>query len=215
VQQELRVEKKDVVAAESALKAQVLEAQRLQEDYAKRIESLNLLRANEMQLITQYKQRAGLSSAALEALYSWNDTPSTASGWQAQVEMGRLHNHIAYEIDILKDTLIAKAQLEKARVTELEVQNSIIRSWQMITSGTFDGYNSEDLPKDIKSYEKMKADIQTSIAALADKRAAASAALTNNARIAEAVKARFAHLESKKILRLNQRPMNLIGLDCY
>ncbi len=214
VQQELRVEKKDVAAAEAALKAQIIEAQRLQEDYAKRIESLNLLKNNELQAIAQFKQKAGLSPAALEAIYSWNDTPSTIPGWQAQVEVGRLHNHIVYEVDILKEMLSAKAQFEKARVTELEVQNAIVHSWQQITSGAFEGFNSEELAKDLKSYENIKADIQATIAALVDKRAAASASLTHNARIGEAVKARFAAFRDQKdtTFKNAQEEFNRLGL---
>lgn len=214
ITQELRVEKKDIAAAEASLKSQVLEAQRLQDDYTRRIESLNLLRQTEEQAINQYRQKAGISGASLEALYSWNDTPSTVTGWQTQIEIGRLHNHIIYEIDILKDTLLAKGQLERARVTELEVQNQIVRSWQLITSGAFDGYNQEELSREIKKYEKIKADIQASIAALADKRAAASAALSNNARIGEAVKARFAAFREQKdtTFRSSQDEFNRLGL---
>ena len=214
VQQELRVEKKDIAAVELALKNQAIEAQRLQEDYNRRIDSLNLLRQNELQLINQYRQRAGLSTTALEAIYAWNDTPSTISGWQSQVELGRLNNHIVYEIDILKDTLVAKGLLERARVTELEVQNQIIRTWQLISNGALDGYNAEELSKAIKSFEKSKADILATIAALAEKRSAASAALSNNARIGEAVKARLAAFREQKdtTFKSHQEEFNRLGM---
>ncbi len=191
VRKELRIDKKDLTVAQMALKNQVSESTRLQEDYAKRIESLNLLRQSELNQINQLKQRYGVTESDLEALYNWVYQPSTVADWNALIDIGRLHDHIIFEIDTHKDMLLARIELEKAKVAEAEVNNLIIQSWYNLTTGHFDGYQATELAKEIKQYEKIKADIQGSISSLADKATAASNSLTANARIAETIKARI------------------------
>ena len=191
VRKELRVDKKDLNAAQNALKNQVAESTRLQEDYAKRIESLNLLRQSELNQINQLKQRYHVSESDAEAFYQWAYQPSSMSEWNALIDIGRLHDHIILEIDMHKDMLLASIEKEKTQVTEAEANYLIIQSWYNLTAGKFEGYATSELVKEIKQYEKIKADIQSSISALTDKAAAASNALTANTRIVEGIKARI------------------------
>ena len=191
VRKELRIDKKDLAAAQAVLKNQIAESTRLQEDYAKRLESLNLLRQSELNQINQLKQRYGVTESDLEALYNWVYQPSTVADWNALIDIGRLHDHIIFEIDTHKDILLARIEQEKAKVTEAEVNSLIIQSWYNVTTGAFDSYQTTELAKEIKQYEKIKTDIQGSIASLVDKSTAASNTLTANTRVADAIKARI------------------------
>src|SRR5206468_2132170 len=113
------------------------------EDFTKRIESLNVLKNNELNKIKELKQRGRISDSELDALYHWTYQPATIAGWQALLEIGRLHNHIIFEIDVLKETLLAQIEQEKVKVAEQEINNLIINTWYKLTTGVFDGRQDE------------------------------------------------------------------------
>ncbi len=213
VRQELKIDRKDVVAAEMALKQQMAESSRLQEDYSKRIESLNLLKQSELAQINQLRQRFQISDGMLEAFYNWTYTPTTIPEWRALIEIGRLHDHIIFEIEVHTQALQAHIEQEKAKVAEQEVSSMIIQSWYNLTTGKFDGYQQEELAKEIKQYEKIKADIQASLGSLADKRTAASNLLNTNLRIAEAIKARLKAFKEQRqtVFKNNLEEFNRLG----
>lgn len=189
VRKELRVDKKDLALAQAALKNQIAESAKITEDYSKRIEAINSLRQTNLSQITELRQRFGIKDSDLEALYSWTYHPSSVADWNALIGVGHLYNNIVYLIDIHKERLQALIELEKAKVAEAEIHNLIIQSWYNLTTGKYDSYQEADTAKEIKQYEKIKADIASSISSLADKAATASNALTNNARVTEAIKA--------------------------
>jgi len=209
----LRIDKKDLVAAQNTLKQQVLESNKLQDDLTKRIESLNLTKQGLLTEINQLRVRFGKKEAEMEAIYSWVYRPATLGDWNALLDIGRLHNRIAFEFDIHKDLLLARIEHEKAKVIEAEVNNLIIQSWYNLTTGKYDAYQSAEVLREIKQYEKVKADIQSSIASLADKSTAASHALNNNTRTAEAIKTLAKTFREQKdtIFKNHPEEFNRIG----
>jgi small-conductance mechanosensitive channel len=198
IKRELRIDKKDIQAAELALKAQIQESTRLQEEYTKRIESLQLLKQNELNQIEQLKKHFNLSDADVEAMNNWTYQPTSIAGWNALIDIGRLANHIAFEIDIPKEYLLAQIDYEKAKIQDQEVTTMIINSWYKITSGKMDRPAHDEIAREIKEYEKIKSDVQTALSAIADKRALATQALNNNARIIENIKARIKNFREQK-----------------
>ena len=154
IRKELRIDKKDMLTAQNAVKNQITESNRMQEDLAKRIESLNLLRQTEINQINQIKQRYRLPENVIDALYHWTYHPSTIGDWNALIEIGRIHNHILYEIDIHKEMLSARMEQEKAKVAESETNAAIIQTWYILTTGKFDGYHS--VLSSLKKYSSMK-----------------------------------------------------------
>ncbi len=71
-----------------------------------------------------------------------------------------------------------------------EVASSIIQTWEGLTNGAFDG-SSDSLQKEIKKYEKLLADQESSLSNLEDKRSAASRLLAQNGAIVDAIQARL------------------------
>lgn len=216
IRKELRIDKKDLVAAQNALKQQLVESSRLQEDFAKRIESLNLLKQGELNQIHQIRMRLGKSEHDMEAFYNWTYQPATIAEWNALIEIGRLHDHIVFEIDVHKDLLQARIEQEKAKVAEAEVNNLIIQTWHNLTTGMYDSYQSVEVQREIKQYEKTKADIQSSIASLTDKANAASRALTNNTRVSDTIKGLVKLFREQRDTVFKIIQTNLIGwVHCY
>ena len=198
IKRELRIDKKDLQAAESALKTQIQDSARAQEEHNKRIESLQLLKQNELNQIEQLKKHFNLSESDVDAMSNWTYQPTTIAGWNALIDIGRLSNHIAFEIEIPKEYLLAKTDEEKAKVQDQEVNNLIINSWYKITAGKFEPNNQEEILKEIKQYEKIKGDIQAALSFTADKRTLATQALQNNARMIEHMKARIKSFRDQK-----------------
>ena len=213
IRKEFRIDRKDILAAQSAVKQQLAESNRLQDDFNKRIESLSILKQSETSQLNQLRMRLGKSERESEAFSHWAYQPTTLPEWNAVIEMGRLHNHIVYEVDVHKDLLQARIEQEKAKVTESEVNNLIIQTWYNLTTGMFDSYQSSEVQREIKQYEKIKADIQSSIASLADKATAASHTLTNNARVSETIKGLIKLFREQKdtIFKNNPEEFNRLG----
>ena len=198
IRQELRVDKKDIAAADAALKKTVAQSNRTQEELGKALEGLNELRKNEVSQLEALQKQLKLSKADAESFTKWQYQPSTIAEWKA-LELGRINNGIVYHIDIAKDIIFAKIAQEKQKVTEQELQNQRIHSWQGLTMGAFDGYyQHEALLKEIKKYEKLKADIQTSLGSLEDKRVAAVAVLNQYSALLDTIKARIESFKEQK-----------------
>ncbi len=197
VRQELRIDRKDIELAQRKLRQQIQESSRLQEDYNRRIEGLNLLRQSELDQIALVKQRASLNDETLDKIYDWSFRPVSVLEWRALLEIGRLHDHIAFETDVLKEIFQARVEQEKVNVTAQEVASSIIQTWEAVTNGTFDG-SSDSLNKEIKKYEKLLADLESSLSSLEDKHTAASRLLAQNSAVAEAIQARLKEFISQR-----------------
>lgn len=197
IRQELRIDRKDIDLAQRKLQQQVQESSRLQEDYNRRIEGLNLLRQSELDQIALVKERASVAGDMLEKLYDWSYRPVSVKEWRTLLEIGRLHNHIIFEADVLKDIFQARVEQEKANVIAQEVATYIIQTWEGLTTGVFDG-SSDALAKEIKKYEKLLADIESSLSTLEDKRLTASHLLSQNNAVAEAIHARLKEFVSQK-----------------
>ncbi len=191
VRKELRVDKKEITAAQTVLKNQIAESNRLQQEYALVIEGLNRFRHDELAKLNQLKQRFGVKENEAEAFYTWAYQPSSLNDWVTLIQLATIHGRIAFQVDVSKDLQLARIEEEKAKVTEAEINYLIVQTWYSLTNGVFEGYQSQELAKEIKQYEKMKADIQASISVLADKGAAASTLLSENARMTDAIGARM------------------------
>ena len=212
IRQELRIDRKDIELAERKLQQQVQESSRLQEDYNRRIEGLNLLRQSEVEQIALVKERDAVSDDMLEKLYDWSYRPVSVKEWRTLLEIGRLHNHIAYETEVLKDIFQARVEQEKANVTSQEVASSIIQTWEGLTSGAFDG-SSDALNKEIKKYEKLFADQESSLSVLEDKRSAASRLLAQNSAVVDAIQARLKEFANQRetVFKTDQTQFSRLG----
>ena len=135
------------------------------------------------------KKQLKLSKTDVERLLHGTTNRVRLAEWKA-LELGRINTGITYHIDIAKDIILAKIAQEKHRVTEQELHNQSIHSWQGLTTGAFDGYyQHEALLKETKKYEKLKADIQTSLGSLEDKRVDAVTVLNQYSALLDMIKA--------------------------
>lgn len=198
VKHELRIEEKDVEQSEIILKQQVQDSTRNQDEYKKKIDALDLVKVSEANLMSHYKEKYKLSDFDIEAIGNWTYQPATIQAWASLIEIGRLSNHITYELGVNKDYLEAQIDIEKAKITEKEIDNLFINSWYKIVSGKFNRVSLEEINKEIKQYEKAKADIQASISSTIDQRAIASNILNNNIKITENIKARIRNFKDQK-----------------
>lgn len=196
IKREIIIDDKDVQAAELFLKQQIQESSKIQEENAQHVSGLDILKENEEHQIAQYKQQNNLSDADVLAMENWVYTPISVPTWHAAIEIGRLYNHITYEVEIGKENLLARTDYEKAKMSEKEVQALIIKSWKKITSDSLSGDN--DIGKEIKQYEKIKTDIQSYLSTLSDKRTAAAQALSANARLADTIKNKLKLFKEQK-----------------
>ena len=205
VRRELRIDRKDIDSAEAELKKQIEESTEAQKKLNERIEGITRQSQEIREKIDALKKKYSLTDIQLEELSSWSDTPVTQSQWRILIEVGRQHNNTAYDIEVLREILLAQIALEKAKVTRQEVENMVITSWNSLTTGVFDGA-PDLLSKEIKKYEKMQSDLFNSVASLADRRDAASKLLADTARINQAVKERFKALVEQKNTTFQSNP---------
>ncbi|MBA3751466.1 mechanosensitive ion channel [Candidatus Dependentiae bacterium] len=188
VKQELRIEKKDLETSRKTLEATTTESNRLRDYYSKKIEGLYLLKQSELDEINNLKRRYGLTEQDTDAIQNWMYEPRTIRQWEALIAIGQRYNQSAFEIEIHKDTWLGRIEHEKAKVIEQEVSNSITRTWYNLTTKNSEGFQQEDLVKERKQYQKLKADIEGAISSLMDKRTAATQTLTLNKRLADVLK---------------------------
>lgn len=198
VKLELRIDEKDIKKAEEDLKDQIQESTKKQEDAHKRIEALDLLKTNELSEINEYKQKYEISDSDFELIKNWNLHPNSVKNWLALITIGRLSNHISFEIDISRENILAQIDYEKAKVTDKEIDNLIINSWYKIITGKFDKATQEIISKEIKQYAKAKVDIKANIYSLSDKINFVSAILNSNSRITENIKNRIKEFREQK-----------------
>ena len=187
IKQELRVERKDLLASTRALEAAVNESNRIQDNFAKKIDALYLLRKSELDEIATLKRRYSLSEQDTDAIFNWTYEPRTVGQWQALIAIGQRHNQSTFEVETHKDLWLARIEQEKAKVTELEVNNAITRTWYTLTTHATKLDEQQELVKERKRYESMKADIQGTISTLTDKRTTASQLLISNKRLADVI----------------------------
>ncbi|MBA2307460.1 hypothetical protein H0W26_04980, partial [Candidatus Dependentiae bacterium] len=186
--QELRVEKKELLASAKALKMLVDESNRTQDSYAKKISALDALRKAEFDEIATLKRRYSLSDQDMEAIYNWTYEPRTVGQWQALITIGQRHNQSVIEVEIHKDLWLARIEQEKAKVVDQEVDNAITNTWYTLTSRDASGGDAQkNFLKERKRYESMKADIESTISTLVDKQIKASQALTSNKRLLDQI----------------------------
>ena len=121
VRQELRIDKKDVISADAALKKTVAQSNRKQEELGKAFEALNELRQNELSQLEALKKQLKISKADVERFATWDYQPSTIAEWKA-LELGHISTGITYHIDIGRDSLSHKlpgeAQGYRSRITK-------------------------------------------------------------------------------------------------
>lgn len=188
IKQELHVTEKDIDKFDNALKQQIQESLKHQTEYTSKIEGLEILKSNELNRLLTYKQKHNISEAEIENISNWTFHPSDINKWGALVDIGRIKNNVSYGIDINKEYLLAQIDLEKTKTNEEQLNVLIVTSWYKLTQGKFGNIFQDDIVKEIKQYEKIKADIQVHISSLSDKRANAANELNSNARIAENIK---------------------------
>lgn len=212
VRKELRVDGKDLAEAEQAYKEQMQRLSRAQEEYGRLIDSLSLVKQDETEKIKSVKERAGLSDSMLDELLMWMYKPTSLKEWTALIEIGRLNDHVRYEVAIRSDIYNAKIDQAKARVADKELDNLIIQTWQSITTGLFDGTSTE-LTKEITLYEKKRADIESAIATLEDKRAESSRLLALNNETAATIKERLQDFKNQRntTFQSDPVPFNRLG----
>jgi small-conductance mechanosensitive channel len=198
IKREVHIDEKDIKAAESALKNQIQESTKKQEEFNNKIEATDVLRANELAKIANYKKKYNLTDADIEAISQWVWQPTTISGWNALIDIGRAKNKITYSIDIHRDYCLAQIDVEKVKISIQEIAGRIVNSWHKLTLRKLDRQAQDELLKEIKQYEKIKADLQAHMSLLIDKRANAAQALNSNMQIIEHIKEKIKELKEAK-----------------
>ncbi len=197
VRSELRIDQKDIDAAKQALRLQRQKSNRMQEEWGRRVDSLRLVRQDELEKIKGIKERVGISDEVLTQYQNWSYLPSTVKEWNALVEIGRLNDYIEYDIAVRRDIYLAKIEQAKAQVTDKEVDNLIINTWHNLSTGVFDGA-SDVLAKEQKRYEKLRADLESTLASTDDKRGEATRLLKRNAQTAATIKDRLQNFTQQR-----------------
>ena len=212
VRRELRIDSKDIAAAEKALSEQITKSNRLQEEYGRRVESLRSIKQDELDKIKSVKERADFSDTILKEIFNWTYKSVSIKEWRGLIEIGRLNDHIQYEVGVRKDIYLAKIEQAKALVTDREVGNLIIHTWHNLSIGSFDGVTNA-LSKEQKKYEKIRADLKSSIATLEDDRAEASRLLKSNIQTVSSIKERLEEFKKQRgtVFKSDPIPYNQLG----
>ncbi len=197
VRRELRIDPKDIVAAERALGEQRQKYNRLQDEYGPRVTSLGVEKQKKLDKLKSIKELADISDVMLEEMLNWTYRPASIKGWNDLIDIGRLHDQVYYEIVTQKDFYLAKVEQARVLVDMREVEKKIIDTWHNLSTDSLEGMNGE-LAKEIKRYEKIQADLVSSIASLEDKRADASRLLLRNNQTSVVIKERFADLKNQQ-----------------
>lgn len=112
----------------------------------------------------------GLSTGEVLAFKDWSKTPRTVKEWRAVCSLSYLALEESVS-EIEKEYGEAIIDLERSKLKKAEVQLAIIRSWNVISKRRL-GFNHA-LEQQVKSYEAPKAEIQSNLARLTEKRARA------------------------------------------
>lgn len=193
---ELRIEQKDLEKSDLSVKKILQEYANKQAILNKKIDQLNTLNNKDIAEIEDYKQKFKLSNSEFESIINWSYKPDTIQGWEFLVTVGKLYNRINYEILPTKEFLLAQIDFEKSVTTDTELKNLIMHTWYKLIM--HDLYTQEEISREIKQYEKLRANIQANISSIVDKRSNASSLLNDNTRISELVKDRFEELKKQK-----------------
>lgn len=198
IKSELNIDKKDIEKAEESLKRQQQELATIQREYEEKINALEYLKNNEQNELKQYRQNYDLNETEFNAAVNWVIQPKSIRQWNQLINIGRLANRLKYEINVNKDLLQAKIDGEKFKADQEEVDLLLIKTWSKLSNREFDRTTQEVLQKEIKQYEKIKADLQSQISSTSDKKSQAAQALSENANITENIKARIRDLKGQR-----------------
>ena len=131
VRKELRIDKKDLAAAQNTLKNQTAESNKLTEDDMRRLEALNQFKQQQIIALNDQKKRYAVKDSDMAAFFNWTYQPATIADWNALIDIGRLNDLIVFEADPSKELILARIEAEKAKVAEAEL-NGLLYSHGMI-----------------------------------------------------------------------------------
>jgi len=198
VTKDLFVDKKDLKKSEDALKYQIQATTKKQEECKKKLEAIDVLRAEELESINHLRQSCKVSDAEMAIIKDWSYQPNTIEAWDCLVSIAKLSNHVSYGLDISKEDIHAQIDDEKAKLADAEVNNLIKSSWFKLTNSSVGTLAKDDFMKEIKNYEKAKIDLQNNISTTNDKQVLVSNALNANNTMAAHIKNRMQDLRAQK-----------------
>lgn len=198
IKSELNIDKKDIDNAENLVKKSKQETGPVLREYENKINAIELLSTTEINQINQLKTKYNLSDADFNLIKKWSYDAKTPDAWAAQVNIGKLADKLKYDFTINKDLLQAKIDQEKLKVSQAELELLIIVTWSKLANREFNHAPQEVLQKELKQYEKIKADLQSQISYIDDKKAQAGQALTDNTHITELIKDEITKIKEQK-----------------
>ncbi|CDK30906.1 mechanosensitive ion channel domain-containing protein [Candidatus Babela massiliensis] len=199
VKNELCIDEKDLKKFEETLKNQIQELAKNQESATKKISALDLVKNAQMRRMTELKRKYKLSESNINNIKEWSLHPNQIEGWSYLISIGKLTNYLSYELNISKEEIVAQIDNEKSKVTDKEVDNLIVNTWYKLITGKLTNFAQEDLiAREIKNYEKLKADLKASISTTSDRQAEVVSALNSNNIIIENIKSRMNELKDQK-----------------
>ncbi len=183
--------------AEADLEHERQESAIKQKKYKETIEGLDIAKDSLEQELHNFSQQFNLSSADINTLTEWNQQPATLAGWSMLIAVHKLVQKIALA-QINKEQLLAQIEQEKTKIRQQEVLVHIISTWYKLTAHKEGLATQEEIQKEIKHYEAIKADMQAAQTFMSEKRALAGANLNANSKLLETLKARMKELKDQK-----------------
>lgn len=207
IKRELQIDDKDIIKSQEALQQQISLMTKNQEEYNKQLEALDEAIINDQNKIDNISRKFRINSQELDNFTNWILKPKTINQWNALLELGSTKNGIKYSIEISKEELTARLELEKAKLNDQKITTQIINSWKKITSPR---NNQDEILKDINVFEKERAEINSQLSMLSDKRSAAVNNLNNCSRISDLIKEKLKELKNQKetIFKENEEEYN-------
>ena len=168
IKRSLYVDDASVRKAEAELERKRNEAASVREQLTGEIRAIDFTKSEIRKKAAETAEKLGLAAPEFTAVSDWEKTPRSMQEWTALCTLGYTGLEEAV-VDVERENKEAKIELEKAKLRQEEIQTSIIRSWHTLTTRRL-GFSANVLEQQVKSYETPKAEIQSDLALLTEKR---------------------------------------------
>lgn len=197
VKSRLQIDEKYKNQVESDFAKEEQEFEQRRKKYKEHIDGLEAARTTLEEQVNSLKKQFAISPDDFAAIKQWDMQPNTVQGWSIflapQLILRKKHEALIH-----KNELEAQIELEKSKVKQLETTKLIVDTWHKITAKSNEIDTREEVFREIKQYERLRDDVQATIATLNEKRVAAGNNLSNNSNLVEKIKVRVRELEKQK-----------------
>ncbi|MCL4361465.1 mechanosensitive ion channel [Candidatus Dependentiae bacterium] len=193
----IRIDDNFLTQALNALERKRQESLAIQERNQEKIRVLLTIKEGLKKQINIAIKRCNVPQTDVPLISEWTKETSTLANWISLCSIGNITNHDAL-LETQKEHLDANINLEKLKFVQEEISFKILKSWQKMTSGSFDLTADSGIDAEIKSYNSPKSDLQAEINLITDKRNSATQALHNLNNILENLKTKIKKIKEQK-----------------